>query len=548
METIVTRTNHAAAITYERSLREQVVQVLSTSTLGDTFYVTGEKLRTETLEVLTKARRECPAFLARALVWARNHGMMRKVPILGLVVLSAGGSATKRLFQQVFPLVILTPDDLREFIRECVLGKIPGRKGLGGMTVPSVRAWLAGISEYHALKYGSSVSKGVTLRDAIRMSHPKPQSAEIAETFAWLVRGKSGLGENQDTLPQIRAFEQLKQATTEEEQVRLVRDGKLPFEVVTPVLKPSTAVWSELLMHAPYMNLLRNLVTFTRHGVFKEETHVQHAVSRLTDPQAVRRSKVLPFRFFNAWKMYSEVEGFEPRIADAIRKACEISFENISSFGERTVCVAPDVSGSMSSAISNQGTTRYIDVAGIFAGALMKRIEGRGVVLPFEGHVVTSAGLSFRDDVLVTSEKLARIQGGSTAVGAPIQYLLDRKISVDVFIGITDNVDWCYGDGWSDASGSFLELWRRYRKEVNPNAKAFLVTIAPYRDAVAPAGEKGVHFIYGWSDQVLQYISLSLEDGTSQTQVIEQMKLPDLQSLAIPRETGHADLGPDCVK
>lgn len=548
METIVTRTNHAGAPTYERSLREQVVQVLTTSTLGNTFYVTGEQLRQETLEVLTQARRECPAFLARALVWARNHGMMRKVPILGLVVLSAGGGATKQLFERVFPLVIKTPDDLREFIRECIEGKIPGRKGLGGMTVPVVRAWLAGISPYHALKYSSAVSKGVTLRDAIRMSHPKPQSAEIAETFAWLVRGKSGLGENQDTLPQIRAFEALKQATTEEEQVRLVRDGKLPFEVVVPVAKPSTAVWSELLTHAPYMNLLRNLVTFTRHGVFKEEAHVQHAVEKLTDPQAVRHSKVLPFRFFNAWKEYSKVEGFEPRIADAIRKACEISFENISSFGQRTVCVAPDVSGSMSDEISDKGTTRYIDVAGIFAGALMKRIEGRGIVLPFEGHVVTNTGLSFRDDVLVTSEKLASIGGGSTAVGAPIQYLLDRKISVDVFIGITDNVDWCYGADGHGVRGSFLDLWHSYRKEVNPNAKAFLITIAPYRDAVAPAGEKGVHFIYGWSDQVLQYISLTLETGGSQVQAIEQMSLPDLQSLATPREIGRADSLSDCAK
>jgi 60 kDa SS-A/Ro ribonucleoprotein len=235
---------------------------------------------------------------------------------------------------------------------------------------------------------------------------------------------------------------------------------------------------------------------------------------------------VLPLRFFNAWNEYREVDGFEPRIADAIRNACEISFANIPSFGERTVCVAPDVSSSMSSAVSNKGITRCIDIAGIFAGALMKRIEGRGIVLPFESHVVTHAGLSFRDDVLVTAEKLARIHGGGTAVGAPIEYLLDRKINVDVFIGITDNEDWAYGsDGGYHVRGSFLSLWQSYRKEVNPNAKAFLVTITPYRDAVAPKGEKGVRFIYGWSDRVLEYISLSLNEGTSQVQAIEAMSL-----------------------
>jgi 60 kDa SS-A/Ro ribonucleoprotein len=517
--------NYAGGATYARSLREQVVQVLATSTLGDTYYVSGADLRQETIEVLTRARRECPDFFARALVWARNEGMMKKVPLLGLVILSAGGSATKHLLQRVFPLLVKTPDDLREFIRECIEGNIPGRNGLGGVAVPLVRDWLATLTEYHALKYGSAVSKGVTLRDAIRMSHPKPESAQSAEIFAWLVRGEKGLGD-QNLLPQIRAFEALKRAKTDEEQIRLVRDGRLPFEVVVPVASPSTRIWSELHLHAPYMNLLRNLVTFTRHGVFKEDAHVEHAVKKLTDPDAVRHSRVLPFRFFNACKEYREVEGFEPRIADAIRLATEISFANIPSFGARMVCVAPDVSGSMSSAVSDKGTTRCIDIAGIFAGALMKRIEGRGIVLPFESHVVTNAGLSFRDDVLVTAEKLARIHGGGTAVGAPIEYLLDRKIKVDVFIGITDNEDWDHGDDdGHSVRGSFLSLWRDYRRAVNPNAKAFLVTIAPYRDAVAPKGEKGVRFIYGWSDRVLEYMTLSLDEGKTQVQAIDALSL-----------------------
>ena len=62
---------------------------------------------------------------------------------------------------------------------------------------------------------------------------------------------------------------------------------------------------------------------------------------------------------------------------------------------------------------------------------------------------------------------------------------------------------------------------------MNPNAKAFLITIAPYRDAVAPRGEKGVRFIYGWSDQVLEYITLSLDEGQTQVQAIEAMSLRD---------------------
>jgi hypothetical protein len=51
------------------------------------------------------------------------------------------------------------------------------------------------------------------------------------------------------------------------------------------------------------------------------------------------------------------------------------------------------------------------------------------------------------------------------------------------------------------------------------------VTVAPYNDAVAPAGEPGIRFIYGWSEKVLNYIGLALESGETQVQAIEKMEL-----------------------
>lgn len=192
--------------------------------------------------------------------------------------------------------------------------------------------------------------------------------------------------------------------------------------------------------------------------------------------------------------------------------------------GDRTVAIGVDTSGSMGSTISDKGSTTFIDIAGIFTGALLKRIEGRAIPLPFDTCVHTEHGLSGRDDIIVTTEKVSSYCGGGTAVGSPIEHLLRTRTKVDVFIGITDNVDWAYGGGYY-ASDDFLKLWRRYRKEINPDAKAFLVTIAPYRDTVAPAGEAGVHFIYGWSDQVLKYIALKLETGSGQIERISKMSL-----------------------
>lgn len=525
--------NRAGAPSFRRSLKEQVVAVLSTGTLGDTYYVSRKEICEEAIGVLTEARNQCPEFLAKALVWARNKGMLKTLPVLGLVVLSAGGSKTKVLFGQTFPHVVKTPDDLRSFVMICKSGAIPGRKGLGGMTVSLVKAFLLAMSEYHTVKYGSSNSREITLRDIIRMAHPNPGSPEVAERLGWLVRGRRSLGINQDYNRQIRSLEALKMAPAEDAQLALIREGRLPYEVVVPSLKAtSTAIWRELLRQAPYLNLLRNLNTFTRHQVFSHEEEVGYVVKRLTDPIAVRRSKVLPFRFFNAWQAYMRNENHDSRIANALRAALELSFANMPSFGNRVVAIGTDVSGSMNSQVSDKGSTRFIDIAGIFTGALLKRIENRAVPLPFETRV-RSNNLSSRDDIMVSADKIAQMGGGGTAVGAPIEYLLDRKIKVDVFIGITDNEDWAYGEEYS-CSGSFLELWRRYRKEIAPEAQAFLVTIASYRDAVAPEGEDGVHFIYGWSDRVLDYIGLTLESGSGQIQAIEQVELWQSMSTAGP--------------
>jgi len=520
--------NREGAPSFFRSLKEQVVQVLVTGTLGDTFYATGGQLASEAMEVLVRARTECPEYLARAVVYAREQGYLKTLPVLGLAVLSGGRGRTKSLFEASFPRVIRTPDDLRAFTTLCRSGVVPGRKGLGGMAADAVRAHLDTISEYHAVKYGSAASREVALRDVIRMAHPRPSTPAMAERFGWLVGGAEKLGSDPALNPRIRAFEALKRAATEDEAIALIREGGLPYEVVIPSVKAATPrIWSELLRQAPYMNLLRNLVAFTRHGVFQDEANVRYAVDRLTDQRAIERSMVLPFRFFDAWRRYGETEGHDSRVADSIRVALERSFVNLPSLGDRTVCIGTDVSASMDSPVSQKGTTRFIDIAGIFTGALLRKCEGRTVPLPFDTGIRQDCSLSSRDDILVTASKIAGLQGGGTAVGAPVEYLLQRKLKVDTFIGITDCEDWAYGrEGYGyGCSASFLDLWRRYRNEVAPEAKAFLVTIAPYRDAVAPSGEPGVRFIYGWSDRVPGYIAKSLATGESQVAEIEAMQL-----------------------
>jgi 60 kDa SS-A/Ro ribonucleoprotein len=368
--------NHAGGVSYQRSLREQLLSVLSTNTLSDTFYVGKEQLARETVDVILQARETDHRFLAQAIVWARKEGLMKLVPTLALAILSGRKGIEPELFLSTFRQVILTPDDLRTFVGIIKQGCVPGRRGLGGVVRDAVRTWMGGISEYHSIKYGSEKSEGVTLRDILRLAHPKPANDATSERFGWLTGSRNG---NFALNPQIAAFEKLKRATTEGDIVALVRQGKLPYEVVVPTVpKMSKAVWAELLHQAPYMNLLRSLRSLRENGVFEDQANVDVAVAKLTNPRAVESSRVLPFRFFDALKAYEYHEPQDMRIRDAIAQGLELSFVNMPDFGSgRHVTIGTDVSGSMSSApVSERGQTMCIDIAGIFTGCVDTTFRG----------------------------------------------------------------------------------------------------------------------------------------------------------------------------
>jgi 60 kDa SS-A/Ro ribonucleoprotein len=273
------------------------------------------------------------------------------------------------------------------------------------------------------------------------------------------------------------------------------------------------------------MALLRHLNTLARAGVLADGEAVEYVVERLTNREAVAKSMVLPFRFFLA---HQTLEASVPRaIREALEEALELSFANMPQLPGAT-CIAPDVSGSMSCGfVSGRGQARFIDIAAIFAAACLKRSPD-AIVLPFE-HRVIDVRLTARDSLMTTADRLAKIGGGGTAVGAPVSRLLGKRIRVDTFVGITDNEDWCYG--WdsqtytrSDEYG-FLNAWRKYKAKVNPNAKAFLVSLAPYRHSVAPQNEPDVWFIYGWSDAVLPFIARTLQGAGTQMDAVRAISL-----------------------
>lgn len=463
-----TTVNREGYPAYERPVEEQYIQVLLCNTLGNTFYATADQLLQESQALHERMVAEDPGFVARALPYARQKGYMRTQPVLGLAYLARHES-----FEDVFDQVVLTPKDLADFAT--IVRSLRG--GEGGRRIKRVAGnWLLkNLSEYWVIKYGGK-SGGYTLRDLFRVYHPA--AGEKLPIVDYIMGKEADLS----SLPKIAAFERLKRAQTDEEKVAAILEGRLPHEVASTFAGQSPKVWSAIVPQLPVLALVRHLATLERIGVADE--HREFIERKLTSPEAIGNSKILPFTF---WKAFEKVQ--TPWIQDALRQAVDLSFVNVPALPGR-VAVFVDRSASMHG--------DFVRVAALFGIALMRRANLNGRLLLFN-HMVQEFAVSARDSILSQAAQV-RASGG-TDLAKPMEVLLNDRDRVDVLVVITDEQQ--------NEGDPFLQRLVEYKNKVNRDVKTFIINVSPYiRASVAPPEMENVYYIYGWSDRVLDIISL----------------------------------------
>lgn len=451
---------------YNRTLEEEYVQMLLTNTIGSTFYADKNELLKEAHAIHDAMIKKDPLFAAKALKFARNKGYMRLQPTLGLAKLA---TANKELFKQAFPGVISIPSDLQDFFT-----MINGMgRGEGGRAIKTTAAkFMNKLSEYWAIKYDGR-GRGYAVSDIIATTHPKPVNAKQQAIFAYL----TGKSYDKSLVPQIVAYEALKKATSDEEIIRCIHEGRLPHEVVTGVIKPTAKVWEAIMANMPIFAMLRNFNTLERAGVL--DSNMALVKAKFTK-EAVLNSKILPYQLLTAMDNVTN-----RKVKDYIRMAVEYSTENIPEIPGETA-IHLDKSGSMSG--------QNLMTAGIFGYALYKKSNAEFKLFNTQ---IQDADASMVDSVLTQAQSL-RASGG-TNTGVCVNDMIKRNKKVDNIIIITDEQQ--------NAGSSFYSALVEYRKKVNRDVKAFVIDIAPYRNSMVPPTDKNTFYIYGWSDQVLKFIS-----------------------------------------
>ena len=480
--------NRAGAAAYAFDPRHQLAQIAVTGCLGQTFYTSPEEQLDQLANlVLTVDTR----FTAQTAIYARQRGYMKDVPATLAAALAVWDTA---LLAQVFGRVIDNGKMLRNFVQIVRSGAM-GRKSLGSAPKKLVQNWLLNASEKQLLN--ASVGNQPSLADVVKMVHPKPAEAWRAAWFAWLI----GKPFDEAALPPItQAFERFKRDAAK--GVASAELPDVPFQMLT-ALELNAKQWAQIAANGSWQMVRQNLNTFARHGVFEVKDMTNLIAKKLRDASAVAKARVMPYQLLSAYKAAGEQ--VPAKVRDALQDAMEHAIANVPRF-LGTVVVCPDVSGSMSSAVTGYragatSSVRCIDVAGLMAAAVLrKNKEAR--VLPFE-HKVVSLQLNGRDSVMTNAEKLAKIGGGGTNCSAPLKQLADEKAQVDVVIMVSDNESWV--DGVRRGATETMLQWERI-KQRNPGAKLVCIDIQPHGTTQAME-RNDILNVGGFSDAVFDVVA-----------------------------------------
>lgn len=452
-----------------------VTQVLTSFFNEKKFYGDNSEEMQETIRTVIRKDAE---FVAKLAVFARREFNMRTVAHV-LVAHLAHEVEGKPYTRDATKAVCLRGDDATEILA-CYLSEfgkpVPNalKKGLADV--------ISGFDEYTLAKYKGE-GKKVKMRDVLCICRPTPKDEKQSDMWKRLLNGEL----------------------------------KTPYTWETELsAKGNTAeVWEQLIESGKvgYMALLRNL----RNILKANPPNVGKVLETIEDPEAVRRSRQLPFRFLSAYKqVYGTADS---RVLDALENAAEAACENAPKLKGKTV-IAVDVSGSMGDTISEKSDVRCCEIA-MLLGMMASRMCERYVLYTFDTEI-KKVPVSSRSGIL--EKAMSTPFGGGTNMSLPFMRMMEEKLDADRVIILSDQ---------ECNQGPRASWWRKdevvqtradwYRKETGNDIWVHAIDLQGYGTQQF-AGRK-TNIIAGWSEKVLDFIRLAEQGEGSLVETIENYTL-----------------------
>jgi 60 kDa SS-A/Ro ribonucleoprotein len=469
--------NYEGGKAYTLPEKEELLFSVLTSFIEDSFYESKNTRLTRIAELVTKIAEKDPLFVANLAVITRREFHMRSafhVLVGELAKVHKGDS----LVRDVIIAGTERPDDLMEIA--AYVGKpIPNQIKKG------IASAIGHFNEYQLAKYKGE-GRAYSLVDIFNLTHPKP------------TRQNKGL------------YERVIEGTLTVPET---------WETMLSAGEGHDVVWKTLLLENKlgYMALLRNLRNIIEHA---DEETLDLAITKLTDEDAVLKSKQLPFRFLTAYRMLEQTPSEKtPQALEAIETAMDISVANLPHLSGLTYATA-DNSGSMSRAISDKSSVKLEDIANTFL-AISNKLSAGSITTIF-GDTCKAKIFPLRSGVLANVRTIQNGEvGHSTNAWAAMKYLLDSGKKVNRIVLFSDMQ--CYDSyerPYQYGNRTVAEYIREYRRTINQNVYVYSIDLAGYGTAQTPTGEKNTFRIAGWSDKIFDFMQ-AVESHDNMVEYVE---------------------------
>ena len=453
--TASTRTvNHEGHSAYAMQPRAKLITQVLTSFINEQkFY--GDNTR-EMKELIPDVIRQDPQFVSNLAVFARRVFNMRSVSHV-LTGFLANVPEGKTYVRRTVEGVTLRGDDVTEIL-SFYLSEFG--KPIPNSLRRALKDVFATFDAYTLAKYKGE-DHTVKMRDLLRICRPHPDTDEQSELWRELLDG---------TLPPAYTWES-----------ELSAHGN------------NKETWEDLIDsgRCGYMGLLRNL----RNIINVNPDNLDKVLEKLSDPEAVRHSRQLPFRFLSAYKNLPANAG--KKVTDALENAVAAACENVPKLPGRTV-IAVDVSGSMSSNVSVKSEIRCREI-GMMLGMIANRICDDAIFYTFNDRIsqkqIPSAGILY-------STVHEAMSSGGTDMHLPFKQMLTDGIQCDRIIIISDNE--CNSPYFRQPVQVIAD---QYRKQSGNDIWVHAIDLAGYGTQQF-SGPK-TNIIAGWSEKVFDFILLA---------------------------------------
>lgn len=496
---------------------ERLDRFLVLGSEGGTFYIGERQLTVENARAAVECIRLDGLRTVRGVVEISTAGRApRNDPALFVLAMAAGlgDEVTRKAALAALPEVARTGTHLLHWLQY-----VQAFRGWGRGVRRAVGAWYtekpAQALAYHLLKYPSR--DGWSHRDALRLAHPKPETAEQRVLFR-RVASREPVGA--DVLPILGAVDELfgNPEIPVARATELIREHRLTREMLPTQLLTRAEVWEALLEEMPLAALIRNLGVMSKVGLLTPMSQASRVVVvRLSDKQALRKARVHPIAVLAALKTYAQGRGMRgkgqwtpvPKVVDALDAAFYLAFGNVEASGKHTL-LALDVSGSMTARINGMDFLSCRE--GSAAMALVTAAtepEHRFVAFtsgsyrsrfPGFGSGLTPLTISPRqrlDDVVRITEGLPF---GGTDCALPMLEAAKHGWKIDAFVVYTDSETWA-GDVHP------AQALRRYREKTGIPAKLVVVGMASNGFSIADPEDAGMLDVVGFDTATPQLIS-----------------------------------------